>query len=115
MLHATGMIRRVDDLGRVVIPKEIRRNLGIRVNCPLEIFVDKNSGDIILRKAQILGSALKELEDFKNHLDDICRSFVDDFDLKDQIDQHYREFYKLVETIESPTVIDDEDNTSVKE
>ena len=39
-MKATGIIRRIDDLGRVVIPKEIRRNLGIKVGDPLEIFVD---------------------------------------------------------------------------
>lgn len=39
-MKATGIIRRVDDLGRVVIPKEIRRNLGIREGDPLEIFTD---------------------------------------------------------------------------
>ena len=39
-MRATGLVRRIDDLGRVVIPKEIRRNLGIKVGDPLEIFVD---------------------------------------------------------------------------
>lgn len=38
----TGIIRRIDDLGRVVIPKEIRRNLGIREGDPLEVFIDKD-------------------------------------------------------------------------
>lgn len=40
-MKATGIIRRVDDLGRVVIPKEIRRECGIREGEPLEIYVDK--------------------------------------------------------------------------
>ena len=39
-MKATGIIRRVDDLGRVVIPREIRRTLGIREGEPLEIFLD---------------------------------------------------------------------------
>ncbi|MFZ5640938.1 MAG: stage V sporulation T C-terminal domain-containing protein [Bacillota bacterium] len=43
-----GIVRRMDDLGRMVIPKEIRRNLKIREGDPLEIFIDKNS--IIFRK-----------------------------------------------------------------
>lgn len=47
-MKATGIIRRIDDLGRVVIPKEIRRNLGIREGDPLEIFVE--NGCICLRK-----------------------------------------------------------------
>lgn len=49
-MKATGIIRRMDDLGRVVIPKEIRRNLGIREGDPLEIFVD--NGSICLIKYQ---------------------------------------------------------------
>ena len=39
-MKATGIVRRIDDLGRVVIPKEIRRTLRIREGDPLEIFVD---------------------------------------------------------------------------
>lgn len=41
-MKATGIIRRIDDLGRVVIPKEIRKNLHIRENDPLELFVEEN-------------------------------------------------------------------------
>lgn len=44
-MKATGIIRRVDDLGRVVIPKEIRRQCGIREGEPMEIYVDK-IGDV---------------------------------------------------------------------
>ena len=39
-MKVTGIIRRIDDLGRVVIPREIRRTLGIREGEPLEIFLD---------------------------------------------------------------------------
>jgi len=48
-MKATGIVRRIDDLGRVVIPKEIRRVLRIREGDPLEIFTD-NSGEVILKK-----------------------------------------------------------------
>jgi len=48
-MKATGIVRRIDDLGRVVIPKEIRRTLRIRVGNPLEIFIDRD-GEIILKK-----------------------------------------------------------------
>ncbi len=41
-MKATGIIRRIDDLGRVVIPKEIRRTLKIREGDPLEIFIEDN-------------------------------------------------------------------------
>ena len=53
-MKATGIVRRVDDLGRVVIPKEIRRNLRIREGEPLEIFVDRE-GEIILKKYSPIG------------------------------------------------------------
>ncbi len=46
-MKATGIVRRIDDLGRVAIPKEIRRTLGIQDSDPLEIFV--GDGQIILR------------------------------------------------------------------
>ena len=48
-MKATGIVRRIDDLGRVVIPKEIRRTLRIREGDPLEIFTDRE-GEIILAK-----------------------------------------------------------------
>lgn len=47
-MKATGIVRRIDDLGRIVIPKEIRRTLRIRETDPLEIFTDKE-GEIILK------------------------------------------------------------------
>lgn len=48
-MKATGIVRRIDDLGRVVIPKEIRRTLRLREGTPLEIFTDRE-GEIILKK-----------------------------------------------------------------
>lgn len=53
-MKATGIVRRIDDLGRVVIPKEIRRTLCIREGAPLEIFTGKE-GEIILKKYSPLG------------------------------------------------------------
>lgn len=47
-MRATGIVRRIDDLGRVVVPKEIRRTLRIREGDPLEIFTDRE-GEIILK------------------------------------------------------------------
>lgn len=49
MAKATGIVRRIDDLGRVVIPKELRRTLKIRNGDPLEIYVDR-AGQIMLKK-----------------------------------------------------------------
>ena len=53
-MKATGIVRRIDDLGRVVIPKEIRRTLRIREGDPLEIFVD-HDGEVILKKYSPIG------------------------------------------------------------
>ena len=58
-MKATGIVRRIDDLGRVVIPKEIRKTLRIREGDPLEIFTDKE-GEVILKKY----SPICELNDF---------------------------------------------------
>jgi len=58
-MKATGIVRRIDDLGRVVIPKEIRRTLRIREGDPLEIFVDRD-GEVILKKY----SPISELSNF---------------------------------------------------
>ena len=58
-MKATGIVRRIDDLGRVVIPKEIRRTLRIREGDPLEIFTDREGG-VILKKYSPIG----ELSEF---------------------------------------------------
>ena len=53
-MKATGIVRRIDDLGRVVVPKEIRKTLHIREGDPLEIFTDRE-GEIILKKYSPIG------------------------------------------------------------
>ena len=53
-MKATGIVRRIDELGRVVIPKEIRRTLHIRESDPLEIYTD-SEGQIILKKYSPIG------------------------------------------------------------
>ncbi len=53
-MKATGIVRRIDDLGRVVIPKEIRRTMRIREGDPLEIYTDKD-GEVIFKKYSPIG------------------------------------------------------------
>ena len=53
-MKATGIVRRIDDLGRIVIPKEIRRTMRITESDPLEIFTDRE-GEIILKKYSPIG------------------------------------------------------------
>lgn len=54
-MKATGIVRRIDDLGRVVIPKEIRRTMRIREGDPLEIYTSRD-GEVIFKKYSLLGS-----------------------------------------------------------
>jgi stage V sporulation protein T len=49
-MMATGIVRRIDDLGRIVIPKELRRRMGIHENDPLEIFMSEDGKGIVLQK-----------------------------------------------------------------
>ena len=58
-MKATGIVRRIDDLGRVVIPKEIRRTMRIREGDPLEIYTTRD-GEVIFKKYSLIGG----LEDF---------------------------------------------------
>ena len=69
-MKSTGIIRRIDDLGRVVIPREIRRTLQIREGDPLEILVssDNAEGGIFLKKYSPLGSMAKFAEDIADSL-----------------------------------------------
>ncbi len=53
-MKATGIVRRIDDLGRVVIPKEIRRTMRIREGDPLEIYTE-NDGSVVFRKYSPIG------------------------------------------------------------
>ncbi|MFS8640584.1 MAG: AbrB/MazE/SpoVT family DNA-binding domain-containing protein [Symbiobacteriaceae bacterium] len=68
-MKATGVVRRIDDLGRIVIPIDIRRSMNIRDGDPLEIFVDKG-GEVILKKY----SAIADLEDM---VSDIAESLAE--------------------------------------
>ena len=61
-MKATGIVRRIDDLGRVVIPKEIRRTLRIREGEPLEIFIGQE-GEIFLKKYSPIGELSKHAKE----------------------------------------------------
>ncbi len=82
-LKATGIVRRIDELGRIVIPMELRRTLNIKQKDPIEIFVQGES--IILKKYQpgctFCGSQDQEkLKKFKNQ--DICTKCISDLKRK---------------------------------
>lgn len=69
-MKATGIVRRIDDLGRVVVPKEIRRTLRIREGDPMEIYTDRE-GEIILKKYSPIG----ELGEFaRQYVDSLAQT-----------------------------------------
>jgi AbrB family transcriptional regulator (stage V sporulation protein T) len=67
VIRATGIVRRLDDLGRIVVPKEIRRTLRIREGCPIEIYTD-NEGHIILKKYSPIGELSQFASEYADSL-----------------------------------------------
>lgn len=74
-MKATGIVRRIDDLGRVVVPKEIRRTLKIREGDPIEIFTEKD-GEIILRKYSQIGEMSEYAKQYADTLAHISGHIV---------------------------------------
>ena len=73
-MKATGVVRRIDDLGRIVIPKEIRKNLKIKENEVLEIFI--NNDEIILKKFSPFNDSEKVLSDYIKVINDMTGNDV---------------------------------------
>lgn len=73
-MKSTGIVRRIDDLGRIVIPKEIRKNLKIKENETLEIFVDNEN--IILKKFSNISNMQKLFDECINVLKDITNNSI---------------------------------------
>ena len=74
-MKATGIVRKVDELGRIVIPKELRVNMGMDIGQPVEIFVDKDK--IVLQKYQagcIFCGQIDNVVDFKGKT--VCRNCI---------------------------------------
>ncbi|HSQ88633.1 stage V sporulation T C-terminal domain-containing protein [Romboutsia sp.] len=80
-MRATGIVRRIDDLGRVVIPKEIRKTLRIREGDPLEIFTAKD-GEVILKKYSPIGELNEFSQEYTETLGETlgCGVVVTDLD-----------------------------------
>ncbi len=70
-MKATGIVRRIDDLGRVVIPKEIRRTMRIREGDPLEIFTDRD-GEVIFKKYSPIGELTAFAAQYADTLHKTC-------------------------------------------
>ena len=65
-MKATGMVRKVDDLGRIVVPIELRRNLGISVGDPVEFYVDGQT--IIVKKYDATGSVAELVDKLESEI-----------------------------------------------
>lgn len=77
MLRAVGVVRKLDELGRIVIPIELRRTLDIEEKGPLEIFTNEN-GEIVLKKYQPGCEFCGSLENVKTFSSkNICQSCID--------------------------------------
>lgn len=74
-MKATGIVRRIDDLGRVVIPKEIRRTMRIREGDPLEIFTDRD-GEVIFKKYSPIGELTAFAAQYAETLHKTCELSV---------------------------------------
>jgi AbrB family transcriptional regulator (stage V sporulation protein T) len=70
-MKATGIVRRIDDLGRVVIPKEIRRTMRIREGDPLEIYTDRE-GEVIFKKYSPIGDLMEFASGYAETLYKTC-------------------------------------------
>ncbi|MGL6201113.1 MAG: stage V sporulation T C-terminal domain-containing protein [Lachnospiraceae bacterium] len=74
-MRATGIVRRIDDLGRVVVPKEIRRILRIREGDPMEIFTDRE-GQVILKKYSPIGELEASAKEYADALSQVINHGV---------------------------------------
>ena len=74
-MKATGIVRRIDDLGRVVIPKEIRRTMRIREGDPLEIYTDRD-GEVIFKKYSPIGELAAFAVQYAETLNKTCDMMV---------------------------------------
>lgn len=94
-MKATGIVRRVDDLGRIVIPKEIRRSMGIKENEPLEIFLE-DKDTLCFRK--YLFSASEEVATLANKIID---EYIDYSHSTKEIRKHFDAIIKFLKDYES--------------
>ena len=90
-MKSTGVIRKIDELGRIVLPKEIRRNLGIRDGENLEIFVENDS--ILLKK-------YSKMQDYNEVVKNLANIVNDTFDFKVIITDRDKVLFSSVEEIE---------------
>lgn len=83
-MKATGVVRRIDELGRIVVPKEIRRSLGIKEGDPLEFFTNEEGGIVLMpynESSQVVDNFMKTFKEM--NIEDkkaIVKMLVDEMD-----------------------------------
>lgn len=94
-MKSTGIMRRIDDLGRVVIPKEIRRSLKIREGDAFEIYVDEVSGMVCYQKLDVNNDICTELDrlldKYDYDLDEVSKDYISQCMQHIQVEQRIRE------------------------
>lgn len=94
-MKATGIVRRVDDLGRIVIPKEIRRQLGITESTPMELFTEDKT--VIFKKYETGGCINERLKEFNSTFNE-CREILDRETAK-AIEVHINALFGIMKSI----------------
>ena len=79
-MRATGIVRRVDDLGRIVIPRDIRRMMQIKESEPMEFFIDKDA--IVIKKIETNSYTLRQTENWVELLDEKGKVLVEGHSLR---------------------------------
>lgn len=108
-MRATGIIRRTDDLGRIVIPKEIRRKMGVRDGEPMEIYLD-GSDTVCFRKYQV--DMVGEIDAVQESVvqdwmyDISCEGTAEQREMVRQANEHFRALKEIVTKFEKS--LDDE-------
>lgn len=99
-MRATGITRRIDDLGRVVIPKEIRRNYCIREGDPLEIFVEQIDGQPVICFRKYEPGFLNSLTTLADTIDDEMMVSANSGQ-RNEIRKHFNEIAKILKEWEN--------------
>lgn len=94
-MKATGIIRRIDDLGRVVIPKEIRRSCRIREGDPIEIFTVQMGGQPIVCFRKYEAGFMNSLTRLADAIDDEMMYDVSD-EQRSEVRKHFNEIAKIL-------------------
>lgn len=98
-MKATGIVRRIDDLGRVVIPKEIRRNCRIREGDPFEIFIDQMDGQPVVCFCKYDTSFIQPLTALADHIDDEMMDNATNGQ-RSEVRKHFNEIAKILKNWE---------------